>query len=265
MQYGTMNFPVKPLVPQIEEIGRLGFDYVELAMDPPEATPDKIAGQRLEILQSLKRHNLELVGHLPTFVNSANLYSSLREASLREIFSAMEVGALIGMQKVALHPGYVSGLAVFVKERVKQYALDAIAATCERAKKLGITVCLENLPPGTTFWNDPDEFRELFDTFPELQFTLDAGHANIGRTRKKGIQFIRKYAGRIKHVHVSDNFGARDEHLPIGDGTVPFLQTVRALLRMGYDDTITIEVFTPTRDPVRESRERLIDMFDQSR
>ena len=41
-----MNFPIKPLLREIEEIGEMGFDYVELTMDPPEATPQKILGTK---------------------------------------------------------------------------------------------------------------------------------------------------------------------------------------------------------------------------
>jgi hypothetical protein len=32
MKYGAMNFPIKPLLKEIEEIGEMGFDYVELTM-----------------------------------------------------------------------------------------------------------------------------------------------------------------------------------------------------------------------------------------
>ena len=49
MKYGAMNFPVKPLLEEIEEIGRMGFDYVEITMDPPEATPQKISAQKRQI------------------------------------------------------------------------------------------------------------------------------------------------------------------------------------------------------------------------
>ena len=35
MKYGAMNFPVKPILNEIGEIGDMGFDYVELTMDPP--------------------------------------------------------------------------------------------------------------------------------------------------------------------------------------------------------------------------------------
>lgn len=35
MQFGAMNFPVIPVLEEIDTIARLGFDYLELAMDPP--------------------------------------------------------------------------------------------------------------------------------------------------------------------------------------------------------------------------------------
>ena len=44
-----MNFPIKPLLREIEEIGEMGFDYVELTMDPPEAIPQKVMTQKKKI------------------------------------------------------------------------------------------------------------------------------------------------------------------------------------------------------------------------
>ena len=37
MLYGAMNFPIRPVLDEIQAIGSLGLDYFELAMDPPEA------------------------------------------------------------------------------------------------------------------------------------------------------------------------------------------------------------------------------------
>ena len=34
MLYGAMNFPIKPILDEIEDIAALGFDYLEMAMDP---------------------------------------------------------------------------------------------------------------------------------------------------------------------------------------------------------------------------------------
>ncbi len=37
MRYGAMNFPVRPVLQELKEIAALGFDYVELDMDPPQS------------------------------------------------------------------------------------------------------------------------------------------------------------------------------------------------------------------------------------
>ena len=68
MKYGAMNFPIKSLLKEVEEIGEMGFDYVELTMDPPEATPQKIRPQKRSIKQALDRYRMGIMGHLPTFV-----------------------------------------------------------------------------------------------------------------------------------------------------------------------------------------------------
>jgi len=44
MKYGAMNFPVKPVLEEIQRISDLGFDYVELALDPPCAHWEIIRG-----------------------------------------------------------------------------------------------------------------------------------------------------------------------------------------------------------------------------
>src|SRR4030065_189780 len=59
MNSGAMNFPIKPLLREIEEIGEMGFDYVELTMDPPEAIPQKILAQKRAIIETLHRYAME--------------------------------------------------------------------------------------------------------------------------------------------------------------------------------------------------------------
>ena len=94
-----MNFPIRPLLSEIEEIGHMGFDYVEITMDPPEATPQKISAQKKAILDLIHRYSLDVMGHLPTFVWTSDLYESLRKVSLQENLDALEAGAELGMTK----------------------------------------------------------------------------------------------------------------------------------------------------------------------
>ena len=66
MLYGAMNFPVMPFLKELEEIKRLGFDYLELAMDPPQAHHEIIRRQKANLHKALDEFKMGLVCHLPT-------------------------------------------------------------------------------------------------------------------------------------------------------------------------------------------------------
>ncbi len=138
-----MNFPVKPLLQEIEEFGEMGFDYVELTMDPPEATPQKILEQKRPIQILLDRYGMGIIGHLPTFVWTSDLYESLRKVSVQETLDALEAGAELGIEKAVLHPGYITGLGRFVLDKAKGYGMESIKTILNKATGLGMTLCLQ--------------------------------------------------------------------------------------------------------------------------
>jgi sugar phosphate isomerase/epimerase len=262
MRYGAMNFPIKPLLKEMEDIGQMGFDYVELTMDPPEATPQKLLAQKKSIHELLHRYSLGLIGHLPTFVGTADLYESLRQASLQEIFHALEAGAELGIRKMVVHPGYVTGLGKFLLDRVRRYAMESMEAILQKANTLQVTLCIENMFPQTQFLSSPHEFQDVFDTFPDLRLALDIGHANLGGGKNKSSDFIQQHGYRIGHVHANDNFGRDDSHLPVGAGIIDFEKILRSLQGAHYDDTITLEVFSKDKDYLRISRDKIKRLWD---
>jgi sugar phosphate isomerase/epimerase len=263
MHYGAMNFPVRPLLQEIETVSELGFDYLELTMDPPQAHYTMVQDQREDILKALERFELGLVCHLPTFISTADLTESLREASVEEVLKSLEVAAKLQPYKVVLHPSYIMGLGHLVPEQSKGYAMKSLGTIVERAHQLGLCLCLENMFPRAQWLVEPEDFAEILEKFPTINLTLDTGHAHIDdRKGKRALDFIQRFPERIGHVHASDNFGKEDSHLPVGAGTVDFQQIGRALKEMGYTDTVTVEVFSSDRDYLRISREKLIALFD---
>ena len=260
MLYGAMNFPVKPVLEELESLAELGFDFMELAMDPPAAHYTAVRDQKAELLAALHRHNMQLVCHLPTFVSLADLTDSIRQASIAEVLKALETAASLAVEKVVAHPAAISGMGVFVPELARQHAFESLAVLASKATELGISLCIENMFPRCRFGVDVVEFGDIFNRFPTLKLTLDTGHANIGSPRGKRIEtFVETFADRIGHIHVSDNFGKEDNHLPIGSGNIQFTKIVAALKKTGYNGTVTFEVFTPDREYLRLSR----DKFDQ--
>ena len=77
----------------------------------------------------------------------------------------------------------------------------------------------------------------------------------------KTIDFINLFADRIDHIHISDNFGKEDNHLPIGTGTIDFPKIVKALKEIGYNKTITLEIFSRDKDYLKISRDKLAALF----
>lgn len=63
-------------------------------------------------------------------------------------------------------------------------------------------------------------------------------------------KFLSAFQDRITHVHLHDNHGKRDEHLPLGKGSVDFEYIAKTLRKIKYSDTITFETFHGGTDKV---------------
>jgi sugar phosphate isomerase/epimerase len=262
MRFGAMNFPIKPVLQEIEAVGDMGMDFFELAMDPPQAHYSQIRMQKNAIGEALKRHGLELICHMPTFVNPADLTEGIRRASVQEVLESLATAADLGAEKVVLHPGYSSGMGVYVMNQVRTLALESLWEIARRAAGHGIRLCAENLMKRGSPFVTPEDFDFLFENVPELMLTLDTGHAHIGdKNGRRVVDFIERHGSRLAHVHVSDNQGVRDDHLPIGAGTIDFESTARALRGIGYQDTVTLEIFVPEQAALMDSRRRFEKMM----
>ena len=82
-----------------------------------------------------------------------------------------------------------------------------------------------------------------------------------GGDAERALKFINCFRGRLGHVHISDNSGKRDDHLPVGEGNFDFKRFVSELKKSGYDNTITLEIFTDNRADLVLSRQRVSDLL----
>lgn len=262
MRYGAMNFPVRPVMDEIRSTADLGFDYLELAMDPPQAHHATLRGDMPQLRRALADAGLGLVCHLPTFLGLADLTPALREASVKEALISLETAVELGATKVCVHPGYVTGLGRHVLEMCVSFAMESLERLASKADALGLPFCLENMLPRTKFLSRPDEFAPVLARFPEMKMTLDVGHAFIAGGQKVIGAFIERFGPRIAHVHLNDNLGRDDAHLPLGVGAIDFTQVIRELKAAGYAGTFTFEVFAKDRRYLKFSREIFQDLWE---
>jgi sugar phosphate isomerase/epimerase len=79
--------------------------------------------------------------------------------------------------------------------------------------------------------------------------------------------YLERFSERLVHVHLSENDGSRDQHLPLGAHPrvdVDWPGRIARLKASGYDSTISLEVFAPERAYLLQSRELLRKWWEEA-
>jgi sugar phosphate isomerase/epimerase len=256
---GAMNHPAHDVLQEIEWMADMGLGFIDLTLEPPLAASWRI--DRRAVRQSLQRHGMAAMGHTAFYLPIASGIEEIRRASLEELRRCADVFADLGIPWMNLHPDRHAPMhdrAFFVQKNIA-----TLSELLPYARERGVGLMVENLPGD---FNTAEQIGELLDPMPELGLHLDIGHANLLVVKSTVGELLASYGSRLRHVHLHDNKGgSADLHLPLGTGSVDVRAAVRELKAVGYDGTITLEVFTPDRHHLAYSRDALQSIWDQER
>jgi sugar phosphate isomerase/epimerase len=255
-----MTNPGLELLPQIHWIGRRGFDYVDLALEPPRTDIADINLQAL--VDALGVYELGIIVHTSPYLPITNPHKSSRKAAGEEISRALNLAGDLGSSLLTTH--YLGGPALFTSEEVLDFYVLLLEELCGQGEAEGVTVALENSP------RNQDEvriFRSIFERVPKVGLLLDIGHTHIKTRENKARDFLDDgiLGDRLCHVHISDNDGHNDLHVPLGSvrNGIDWNATIDLLKRRGYDGTVTIEVFSPDRGYLITSRDKFRALWNE--
>ncbi len=256
MNVGMMNNPrVNPLA-EINWALKNGFDFLDLTLEPIAAYRGQM--DLPETRKALEGSNLGIVGHTAYYLPLASPFESLRRAAVEEVRWALEVFAELRASKMTVHPDRSIVFSLGPKG-VLQNNILSLREINEVARPLGIQVLIENMDRA---FNTVDQIHYALSQIPRLGFHLDVGHANLNTERNRTEEFLQAFQDRLAHVHLSDNFGKREDlHLPLGVGSIDWRKMIRLLKDFGYDDTITLEIFSPDRKYLLYSRDKLREIW----
>ena len=214
----------------LDFIENLGIEYAELVHQYPAEFIDS------EILES---YSLKYSIHAPFMdVNIASPQDQSRLNSIAQIKSSIDLANEINAEAVVVHPGLISFLAnKYFKKEVYEFANQSIKEIGDYAKDLGVMATIENMPnfESMIYQNIADLNQLLVEN--EMHMTLDIGHANhVGYAPDEMI------FDSIKHVHVHDNLGDDDSHLPLGEGSIDLKYIINTLESKNYDGIYILEV-----------------------
>ena len=170
-------------------------------------------------LEALDSFSLKYTIHgLITDVNIASIHDTIRSTSVDLHRKAVEASAISGASVYVVHPGFTSWS--FYRDQALHSLDKSLKELRLMQDEFGISICIENMPKSDwLFYLSPGLDHN------DLGTVLDVGHANICGSLDAFLA-----VQDIRHVHLHDNAGCSDDHLPLGQGNIefePILEMIR--------------------------------------
>ena len=187
--------------------------------------------------EMLRGYGITCTVHAPFMDLSPGGYDrTVRRITREKLKKTVEMAHLLYAKAIVCHPGYDK----WRFDRNEQLWLEGSIETWTevlKEAKGGAAIMVENI-----FEEHPSTLIALFDYFKEenLWFCFDSGHFNLFSTIPLDGWLV-PLGDRIKEMHLHDNHGGWDEHLPVGTGTFPFRE-LKPFLKGREDIIFTTEV-----------------------
>ncbi len=236
----TYLFVSRKLTPEhLKQIAGAGFQGVEIFCTRSHFEYSMKPEVRA-MADALEAHHLQLVSlHAPTSRDLSATRESGTPLSICEIERVRRVEAMDELKRVidVADDLPYSRLIVHMggpRETADPRKRDAAFSTLEHlilhAHHAGVAICVENT---TSEMGDPAYLRAFVDEtrLTGLRFNFDIGHAHLTdfpeeERLEKSFSPLREL---VSSVHLHDNHGEKDEHLPPFDGTIDWPTAIKTL------------------------------------
>lgn len=240
----TGCFYTEPLVDRLETIRQSGFSMIEVVFSSAHLDYKNPARVR-EAAALIDALGMEAYSFHAPFADDIDISSSdpaRREYAFQAILPAIEAAALLGVHYFVIHPGPENADIPSREERLLRIenvcgVLDRVAARCSDA---GIQCVLENKLPHLMFGQSADLLWILASLKGNrIGACLDTGHANLAGDL---YPLVYKMALYLRLLHVHDNKGQGDEHLPPGDGRIDWTTLLKELAAVHFTGALILEL-----------------------
>ncbi|MBQ4629732.1 MAG: sugar phosphate isomerase/epimerase [Clostridia bacterium] len=187
--------------------------------------------------------------HLPfTIWNRISHSSSMVKKFEKMMMTSVEAAALLDVDYAVLHPNSVTiNKDDFCEEKEFEICMKHLSPIADYAKKLGVKLALENLASsyvGEDLYRYGQRAEEICKMADALGIGIcwDFGHANIAGAKQSEELMI--VGSRLKVIHVNDNLGYGDDHLPPYLGTIDWSDAMSGLKAIGFNGLFNYEIQT---------------------
>ncbi len=165
-----------------------------------------------------------------------------RDYALREVMSAARAAVALGARYFVFHPGPEKSFQPSPEERIRRMhnAADILTRVCQYCRQAGVGLVLENMLPHLLFGNMRDMLWVIgaIDS-PHVGTCLDTGHAFLSGDIYR---VMYKLSGHLQCLHVNDNHGHGDDHLPPPRGSIDWPTLLHKLNEVDFQGGLILEL-----------------------
>ncbi len=204
------------------------------------STLDRLTPERAEtVAESLRAAGVPTATfHAPFRDLSPGAHDEeVRRVTVRRLVQAVSAAPAFRPLGVVMHGGFSNWLFDFDGEAWLEAAVRTFSEVAEAAEEAGVDILLENV-----FDEVPDHLLRLRAAVgsSRIGYCLDPGHAGLF-SRLAAPRWVEAFAPALREVHIHDNRGFRDDHLPAGEGRIDLRGVLRAAVGAGTEPVLTVE------------------------
>lgn len=240
----TGCFYQTPILDCLKIIRENGFSMIEVVFSPAHLDYKNLVAVREAALR-IQDLGMEAYSFHAPFANDIDISSPdlvTREHALDEILRAVESASILGVHYFVIHPGPENADIPSREERMVRIenVVSVLNRVAVRCSEMGIKCVLENKLPHLLFGSSSD-IVWILGTLEtnEVGACLDTGHAFLAGDL---YSLVYKLGSHLRMLHVHDNKGHGDEHLPPGEGRIEWGSFVRELVQVGFRGAMILEI-----------------------
>jgi sugar phosphate isomerase/epimerase len=233
-----VNVPYSMLLQRIDfAIQNRIHPEIYFSAEDLDACQEKDAKQ---LAETLHRSGLEITFHGPFMdLSPGGVDKRIKEVTLGRFTKVIELALLFKPKTIVFHPGYEKWKFDGNVELWLKSSLQTWRPLVKESEELGLTLAIENV-----FEESPVPLIALLKEIDSthFRFCFDTGHYHAFTLSKTPLPDWFEALGKyMVEVHLHDNHGEMDEHLPIGEGNFDFDQFFKLLSQHGLNPIYTLE------------------------
>jgi sugar phosphate isomerase/epimerase len=196
-----------------------------------------------QVAEALHRRRLSVTLHAPFVdLSAGSTDPAVRAVTRRRFEEVLGLAELFKPVAVVAHAGYDWRRYEYFRRSWMERSVEFWAWVADGLNRIGSRLTLENV-----YEHRPEELLELFERLraENVGLCLDCGHLTaFGRAPLE--EWLKVLGVFIAQLHLHDNLGQKDDHLPLGRGCIDFHPLFDYLKTRGTGPPVmTLEVHRP--------------------